>query len=535
MPKGNPTVSDLNFKFKVWDGTDYRPVYIAPEGTDKVSGDVKLSDAIDADSSFNAATGTTAATPYAVSQVNAKADKKLDKETESDQTVKSNVTFSGTVTSNDGFYGDLTGDVTGNADTASALSPGVMMSIVSGSQENPQNEFTGAASADGFKLQLNNVDASTIKGVLALENIPKAAVERVVSYESVEAAIAAWTSADEGNKPFDIGDTVRITGVDPNVMYSVVADPSLEESYVEYAAGTATEAIHAEEADVATKLGTSTVGSGTKPIYLIEGVATQSSSSIGNGQVPIYMESGEIKASTDTVGSATSPVYLNGGQLSTIGFTIEKNVPSSAVFEPFTGATQNSDGTYGYVPAPDAGLQDRYFLKADGTWAIAGEVTGVKGDAEEEYRVGDINLTAEDIGAVSLENGGIVEADIYPAQEDEDGTLLSVSLGSEAQRWANVYADNINTETITSTSGFVGNLTGTADNADKLNKSITFTGVVSTTPGTISLDTEDDMISIDTDIADKSVTNGKLADDVGTVYIGETEPTEEHIKLWIKI
>ena len=289
MTKGNPTVPDLNFKFKVWDGTDYRPVYIAPEGTDKVSGDVKLSDAITADSSFNAATGTTAATPYAVSQVNAKADKKLDKETELDQTVKSNVTFSGTVTSNDGFYGNLTGNVMGNASTASALTPGVMMSIVSGSYENQKNEFTGAASADGFKLQLDSVDASTIKGILSLDNIPKAAVERIVSYASIEAAISAWTSAEEDKKPFDIGDTVRVTGVDPNVMYSVVEDPSLEDSYVEYAAGTATEAIHSENADVAAKLGTSTVGSGTKPIYLNEGTATQSSASVGGGKVPVYM------------------------------------------------------------------------------------------------------------------------------------------------------------------------------------------------------------------------------------------------------
>lgn len=35
--------------------------------------------------------------------------------------------------------------------------------------------------------------------------------------------------------------------------------------------------------------------------------------------------------------------------------------------EDFTGATEQTDGTHGYVPAPEAGDQDK-FLKADGTW-----------------------------------------------------------------------------------------------------------------------------------------------------------------------
>lgn len=42
-------------------------------------------------------------------------------------------------------------------------------------------------------------------------------------------------------------------------------------------------------------------------------------------------------------------------------------VPVPFSGEDFTGATSSTDGTHGYVPAPEAGMQ-QYFLKADGTW-----------------------------------------------------------------------------------------------------------------------------------------------------------------------
>ena len=63
MPNEN---KKLNFTLKVWDATDqaYRPVYIAPDATNAVQGDVKLSDATN--STLNAASGMTAATPAAV-------------------------------------------------------------------------------------------------------------------------------------------------------------------------------------------------------------------------------------------------------------------------------------------------------------------------------------------------------------------------------------------------------------------------------------------------------------------------------------
>ena len=263
MSKGNPNdaTRKLNFIPKVWDAKAndgdgaYRPIYIAPEATSTVLGDVYLSDATN--STDDAAKGVTAATPKAVKIVNDNANNKLDKTTSTAQTVKSAVTFSGAVTGSagmtvpDGQY--FTGDLRGNADTASQLSPGRNITVKGTGTGAETVKFTGASD---ITITLGDVAASKITGVLDISNIPQGALERVVSYASISAAVSAWTSAATGSKPFDIGDTVRVTGVTPNVMYAVIADPSKTASYVEYAAGTASEALHADSADTATKLAT---------------------------------------------------------------------------------------------------------------------------------------------------------------------------------------------------------------------------------------------------------------------------------------
>jgi hypothetical protein len=61
----------------------------------------------------------------------------------------------------------------------------------------------------------------------------------------------------------------------------------------------------------ATKLGSTTVGSGTQPIFLNTGTAT---------------------ASTSTVGGTTQPVYMNTGVISPTTYSLSKSVPADAVF-----------------------------------------------------------------------------------------------------------------------------------------------------------------------------------------------------------
>ena len=111
--------------------------------------------------------------------------------------------------------------------------------------------------------------------------------------------------------------------------------------------------VTATTATTATKLGSSTVGSATKPIYLNGGTATACSSTVGGAAKPVYMNggtitacsstiggaakpaymnAGTITACSSTVGSATKPVYMNAGTITAGTYTLEKSVPSSAVF-----------------------------------------------------------------------------------------------------------------------------------------------------------------------------------------------------------
>lgn len=66
-------------------------------------------------------------------------------------------------------------------------------------------------------------------------------------------------------------------------------------------------------ASTASKLGTATVGSTSKPIYLNAGTATALSATVGAASKPVYMNAGTITACSSTVGSATLPVYMNAG------------------------------------------------------------------------------------------------------------------------------------------------------------------------------------------------------------------------------
>lgn len=88
--------------------------------------------------------------------------------------------------------------------------------------------------------------------------------------------------------------------------------------------------------------------------------------------------------------SGNSNTFLNGNG--------EWDIPPA-----FKGYTTGAVGQAGYVPAP---MSANKYLKSDGTWADA--VYGIKGNAETTYRVGQVNLTAANIGALSLSSGGTV-------------------------------------------------------------------------------------------------------------------------------
>lgn len=484
MAKGNPNDASklLNFVAKVYDtkAKAWKPVYELPDATNEVHGGVYLSDATN--STSNAATGVVAATPAAVKTVNDNANNKLDKTTGSAQTVNSAVTFKGAVTASAGFKGNLTGNVTGNASSASKLQTARSIGVKAGAKGT-----AGKASFDGsgdISIVIPTIDATAVTGILPLNTIPQAAIEKIIS-------VANATARFELTKEqVQLGDTVY--QIDNKIMYLVIDDSKLNQSagYMEYQAGTAA------------KLGTQTVGSTKRGIYLNGGIATPLS---------------------DTVGAANRPVYMNAGSITVGTYELNKTVPADAKFTDttysvFKPATSDAAGSTGLVPQPAAGANTK-FLRGDGTWQIAGEVTGVKGDKETDYRTGQVNLTAANIGALSL-SGGTLEGSITP---NTDNTY---SIGSSTMKWANVYATTFNGNATSATTAT------TATTANKLNKNIKLSGDI--TSNEVSLNTTG-LSTITGTIANGVVNLNKLSTDVGTVYVGTTEPSDSHIKLWIKV
>lgn len=557
MPNGAD--KKLNFVAKVYDpiAKEFKPIYIAPDATDKVQGDVKLSDATN--STLNAATGMTAATPAAVKAANDNANNKLDKTTSTAQTVKSAVTFSGLVTGSAGFKGNLTGNVTGNADTASQLKTPRTISVKSGNSAAGSATFSGAGNVT---ITIPKIDGTTVEGIIPLASIPQGALDRVVSYASIAAAVSAWTGAS-GAKPFDIGDTIRVTGVTPNVMYAVTADPSKTASYVEYAAGTATNAIHADEADTADKLTTArtirtnlastSAASFNGTANITPGVTgTLPIANGGTGGTTGYAANANIFASmteeTDAVADAdwimVASLYGDSTNQEKGRLRVRK---ASSVYSYIKGKTDSLYATKSHTHSnattsaagflPKLSGSTTQYLRGDGTWAtVNAGVTGVKGNAETAYRTGNVNLTPANIGAAAASHthnylplgGGTLTGNLSSRQIAPSANN-SYTLGTSSLKWSNVYATT-----------FTGNLTGNASTAttatnattaSKVNQTLTLSGDVT---GSVSLNATGTR-TMTTNIAASTVGFAELKSEVGTVYVGSTTPTDDSVKLWVKI
>lgn len=124
--------------------------------------------------------------------------------------------------------------------------------------------------ADGLKaigaIEMNskpitvNIDtmalpAGNLTGTVPLNCIPQGAIETLIPKDSLDTAIGEYKKAADDNKPYQIGDTILDNTT--KIMY-IAKGPDLtkKENYVEYASGTAM------------KLGATTIGSKTQPIYL---------------------------------------------------------------------------------------------------------------------------------------------------------------------------------------------------------------------------------------------------------------------------
>lgn len=252
----------LNFVAKVWDETygDYRPIYIAPDATDAVRGDVYLSDATNGTDGktsdiLDAAKGVTAATPKAVKTVY---DAAIKNNVSGNQTIQSNLNPTsdsltlGTAANKWGtiYANTFDGKLKGNADTASKLQTPRKITV----QNAEYSQGAGSVSFDGdndVTIKISGLDASSLKtGTVPIDRLPQGALERLVHVADQAARFKLTKDTVQ------LGDTVQQD--DTGVMYVVVDENNLANAkgYVEYTAGTAVQAQRLEPgATIQTALG----------------------------------------------------------------------------------------------------------------------------------------------------------------------------------------------------------------------------------------------------------------------------------------
>lgn len=424
MAKGTPNDESmkLNFVAKVYDpvAKDYKPVYIAPDATDKVRGDVYLSDAVDSDS--DAATGVVAASPKAVKTVQDNANNKLDKVTKTAQTVASEVAFTGTVTGNNGFKGNLTGNVTGNSDTATKLKTARMITAKVGNDgESASASFDGSTN---INITIPSVKASNIapnSGTLPISVIPQGALDKLIHVADETARFALTTDSVQ------TGDTVIQD--DTGVMYIVVDDSKLTsaDGYQEYKAATAMKALEADKATAADKLSTART-------ITIDGSVTGSGSFDGSGDLTITTETSHTH----------DYLPLSGGTMKgTIGFNAIYTYDVLKVSDSILGATSE------LMFSPTKSM--------DGTgFTVTSSMDNVCMSFIRGYD--DSSLSSDGTASITF-----TQDDVFYFDKPIKGTLQ-----------------------------------GLADN-----------------------------------VQDDAITLAKLASDVGTVAISDTEPTDDNVLIWV--
>lgn len=343
MAKGNPNGPDkkMNGTLKIFDPVDkvYKPAYIAPDATDTVYGDVLLSDATNG--TEDAATGVTAATPKAVKEVNDNAETKLSKTNALPQEVAGKVTFKSQITADQGIKGDLTG----NADTASALKNDRTIEVTLGDHPDAENAIysAGKVQFDGSKdvsINIPDIPAEKLVGEAPLNVIPKAALERLYNVADEATRFALTTNEVQ------LGDTVYQN--DTQTMYLVVDENKLDSDagYQEYKAGSAVTAMN---------LGTSDIGHDGKVWGLNKGTPAEFNDlNIGSEDKPVYIKDGvftpidEIKAGVSGVKGDYEKEYRKGD----VNLTY-KDIPAIGIEHQTEGITEST---------PDYGMQAGFEL-----------------------------------------------------------------------------------------------------------------------------------------------------------------------------
>lgn len=199
---------------------------------------------------------------------------------------------------------------------------------------------------------------------------------------------------------------------------------------------------HVALSDVADKLGTSTVGSGVKPIYLNAGTATASTSTVGAANKGVYMSSGTITAMSSTVGSTTVPVYMNAGAITvcstTLGVSITGNAKTATTLQTTRTLWGQSFNGTANVSGSMTGVGPNIVAAANITMTTTGEGNNLS-----------LKYNNDDTKSVILNTSAFKPFDL---------ATNKLNLGTTAARWLGLYA---NTGNFSSTLYSASTVTGT--------------------------------------------------------------------------
>ena len=492
MPNGKD--KQLNFTLKVWDAAAgaYRPVYIAPDATDKVQGDVKLSDATN--STANAASGMTAATPAAVKAVADAAGNKLDKLTSADQTVASKVTFNNSVIGNKGITVPsgqfFTGNLSGNATTATTLQTARTIALTgrvtgSASFNGGANASIATAIAAGSITGTDLADGAVTSAKIADGTI--AATDVGFNYAGSSSKGGVATSAEKLATPRTIalaGDVIASA-----VNFDGTSNISLTASI---GAGKVVTAALADGAVTSAKIADGTIAAGDV------GFNYADSSSKGGAATSAAKVNGVALTNQDlnNYASGVNFYYADGGNTCT-------NKPSGVDnFGMFVFQSANGWWTQ-LLYGSNTILYSRYY---DGTswssWKMVGEILD---GSITTAKLADNAVTAAKISTGAVTSAKIADGTIV-AGDIADSTITGAKMVNSTITGAKIAASTITATNIANS---------TITNAKMAANSINSSNIV-------------DRSITGTDIATNTIALGNLANDVITQLNGKAPVSHNH-------
>ena len=207
----------------------------------------------------------------------------------------------------------------------------------------------------------SQLNATKIVGVIGLENIPKAALERLKRVAD-DAARFALTIDDVQN-----GDTVKVLATEK--IYAIIDDTKLssEEGYEVYTAGGAASVPWSGVTEKPEKFNPSEHNHKGSEITLTGYVKAETAAAIKDTD-SLNVAVGKLEKGLD--GKQAAGDYAHADHSHSV----------------LTGASTSAAGTAGFIPAPAAGEQES-FLKGDGTWQLPlnNKVTQSVAGANAEY------------------------------------------------------------------------------------------------------------------------------------------------------